>query len=161
MTLAIIGIIVMVLALLFIPLGIPGTWIMVGVLVIGAVQGQVGLLVLMASLGLAFVAEALEFVILKRLNLRYGGSRLAFWGAIIGGFAGVVIGLPVPIIGSIIAGFIGSVVGAALATLYETRRFDKTMRVSWGVLLGRMWSAVAKVGIGLVILVLGAADLLW
>jgi hypothetical protein len=160
MTLAIVGILVMIGALLLIPLGIPGTWIMVGVLVIGTVQGQVGVAVLLASLALAFVAEAMEFFIVKRLNLRYGGSRLAFWGAIIGGFIGVVIGLPVPVIGSLIAGFIGSVIGAALATLYETRQLDKTLRVSWGVLLGRMWSAVAKVGAGVVILVLGAAALL-
>jgi uncharacterized protein len=158
--LAIIGILVMVCALLLIPLGLPGTWIMVGVLVVGTIMGEVGVLVLLASLGLAFVAEALEFVIVKRLNLRYGGSRLAFWGAMIGGFAGVIIGLPVPVIGSIIAGFLGSVAGAALATLYETRQLNQTLRVSWGVLLGRMWSAVAKVGVGIVILVLGAAALL-
>ena len=158
--LALIGILVMIGALLLIPLGIPGTWIMVGVLVIGTIQGQVGVLVLMGCLALAFVAEALEFFIVKRLNIRYGGSRLAFWGAIIGGFAGVFIGLPVPIIGSIIAGFLGSVVGAAAATLYETRKLDKTLRVSFGILLGRMWSAVAKVGVGIVILVVGAAALL-
>lgn len=157
---AIVGILVMIGALLLIPLGIPGTWIMVGVLVIGTVLGQVGVLVLMTSLGLAFVAEAMEFFIVKRLTLRYGGSRLAFWGAIIGGFAGVFIGLPVPVIGSIIAGFLGSVIGAALATMYETRKLDRTLRVSWGILLGRMWSAVAKVGVGIVILVLGAAALL-
>jgi uncharacterized protein len=159
--LALIGIPVMIAALLLIPIGIPGTWIMVGVLVIGTVLGEVEIAVLMASLALAFAAEALEFMIVKRLTLRYGGSRLAFWGAIIGGFAGVMIGLPVPVIGSIVAGFIGSVVGAAGATLYETRKIDKTLRVSWGILLGRMWSAVAKVGVGIVILVLGSVDLLW
>jgi uncharacterized protein YqgC (DUF456 family) len=158
--LALIGILVMIGALLLIPLGIPGTWIMVGVLVVGTIQGEVGVFVLMGCLALAFVAEALEFVIVKRLNIRYGGSRLAFWGAIVGGFAGVFIGLPVPIIGSIIAGFLGSVVGAAAATLHETRKLDKTLRVSFGILLGRMWSAVAKVGVGIVILVLGAAALL-
>ena len=158
--LALIGILVMIAALLLIPLGIPGTWIMVGVLVVGTIQGEVGVLVLMGCLALAFVAEALEFFIVKRLNIRYGGSRLAFWGAIIGGFAGVMIGLPVPIIGSIIAGFLGSVVGAAAATLYETRKLDKTLRVSFGILIGRMWSAVAKVGVGIVILVIGAAALL-
>jgi len=158
--LALIGIMVMIAALLLIPLGIPGTWIMVGVLVVGTIQGQVGVLVLMGCLTLAFVAEALEFVIVKRLNIRYGGSRPAFWGAIIGGFAGVMIGLPVPIIGPIIAGFLGSVVGAAAATLHETRKLDKTLRVSFGILLGRMWSAVAKVGVGIVILVIGAAALL-
>jgi hypothetical protein len=48
-----------------------------------------------------------------------------------------------------------------MATLYETRKLDKTLRVSWGILLGRMWSAVAKVGVGIVILVLASAALLF
>jgi uncharacterized protein YqgC (DUF456 family) len=114
----------------------------------------------MACLALAFVAELLEFLIVQKLNLRYGGSRLAFWGAIFGGIAGVVIGMPIPIIGSIIAGFLGSFAGAMGATYYETRKFDAARRVGWGVLLGRMWAAATKVAAGIVIFVLGSAALL-
>jgi uncharacterized protein len=158
---AVIGIFVMVTALFVIPIGLPGTWIMVGVLVVGAALGKVTLFVMFACLALAFVAEMMELAFTKKLNVKYGGTRLAFWGAIIGGIAGVMIGMPVPIIGSVIAGFLGTFAGAALATLYETRRFDKTVRVAWGALLARMFAAVAKVGAGIVILVVGGADLLF
>jgi uncharacterized protein len=160
MMIAIAGILVMVVALLLTPLGVPGLWIMVGVLAIGAIAGDVGILTLMVCLALAFFAEIVEFFIVDKLNVRYGGSRLAFWGAIAGGIAGVIIGLPVPIIGSLIAGFLGSFAGAVAATLYETRRMDAAARVGWGVLLGRMWSAAVKVAVGIVILVLGTAALL-
>jgi uncharacterized protein len=105
--LATLGIIVMVAALLVTPLGVPGLWIMVAVLAVGVWQGAVGWLILAVCLVLAAAAELVEYLILDRMNVRYGGSRLAFWGAIAGGMVGVIIGLPVPIIGSIIAGFIG------------------------------------------------------
>ncbi|HEX6309365.1 MAG TPA: DUF456 family protein [Longimicrobiales bacterium] len=157
--LAIIGILVMGASLFLVPLGIPGLWIMVGVLVIGTVLGEVSILILLACLTIALGAELLELLIVQKLNVRYGGSRLAFWGAILGGVAGVVVGLPIPIIGSIIAGFLGSFAGAMAATLYETKQFDAARRVGWGVLIGRMWSAAAKVAAGVVIFVLGSAAL--
>jgi uncharacterized protein YqgC (DUF456 family) len=160
MMLALLGVGVMAVAMLLIPLGIPGTWIMVAVLAVGAWLGRVGVFVLVSCAALALIAEVLEFMIVERLNVKYGGSRLAFWGAIFGGIAGVMVGAPVPVIGSIIAGFIGSFVGAALATVYQTRQVEQGMRVGWGVLLGRMWAAATKVSIGIVIFVLGAAALL-
>ena len=157
---AIVGILVMGIALFLTPLGIPGLWIMVGVLAIGAITGSVGIAVIIACLVLALAAEVLEFLIVQKLNVRYGGSRLAFWGAIFGGVAGVIVGMPVPVIGSLIAGFLGSFAGAMAATLYETRRFDSAARVGWGVLLGRVWAAATKVAAGIVIFVLGSFALL-
>ena len=158
--LSILGILIMGVALFLTPLGIPGLWIMVGVLAIATTMGDVGVLVLVTCVVLALAAELLEFVIVQKLNVRYGGSRLAFWGAIFGGVIGVVVGMPVPVIGSIIAGFLGSFAGAMAATLYETRRLESAARVGWGVLVGRMWAAATKVAAGIVIFVLGSAALL-
>lgn len=157
---AILGVLLMGVALFLTPLGIPGLWIMVGVLALGAVLGDVGVVILIVCLALALGAEILEFFIVQKLNVRYGGSRLAFWGAIFGGVIGVIVGMPIPIIGSIIAGFLGSFAGAMAATLYETKRFDSAARVGWGVLIGRMWAAATKVAAGIVIFVLGSAALL-
>lgn len=158
--LSILGVLIMGVALFLTPLGIPGLWIMVGVLAIGAVAGDVGVLIIVTCLLLALAAEILELFIVQKLNVRYGGSRLAFWGAIFGGVIGVILGMPIPIVGSIIAGFLGSFAGAMAATLYETKRFDSAARVGWGVLLGRMWAAATKVAAGIVIFVLGSASLL-
>jgi uncharacterized protein len=159
--LAVLGILIMLVALLLTPLGVPGLWIMVAVLAFGWWQGAVGWLVLGLALILAAAAELIEFYIIDRLNIRYGGSRLAFWGAIAGGIAGVIIGMPIPLIGPIVAGFVGSFVGAAVATLYQTQHVEKAARVGWGTLLGRMWASAAKVAAGIIILVIGAAALLF
>jgi uncharacterized protein len=158
--LAIVGIIIMLAALLAVPLGVPGLWIMAAVLAVGWWQGAVGWLVLGLALLLAALAELIEFYVIERMNVRYGGSRLAFWGAIAGGIAGVIVGIPIPIIGSVVAGFVGSFVGAALATLYQTRHVEQAARVGWGTLLGRLWASAAKIAAGIIILVMGAAALL-
>jgi uncharacterized protein len=158
--LAVLGIAVMFIALFLTPLGIPGNWIMVGVLAAGALLGEVGVGVMIAALLLAGAAEIVEFMIVNRLNVRYGGTSRAFWGSIAGGIMGVMVGLPVPIVGSVIAGFLGSFVGAAVVTWFETTRSDAALRVGWGVLIGRALSAAAKSAAGVVILVLGAAALL-
>jgi uncharacterized protein len=157
---SIIAIAVMAAALLTTPLGLPGNWIMIAVLAAGAYFGDVGALVLIACTLIAGVAELVEFLLVQRLNIRYGGSRGAFWGAIAGGIVGVIVGIPVPIIGSVLAGFAGSFAGAALVTLAQTRKLDSASRVGWGVLLGRMWAAAVKTAAGVVILVLGAAAFL-
>jgi uncharacterized protein len=158
--LAVLGILIMAVALFLTPLGVPGLWIMVAVLGVGTWLGAVGVAILVMCVVLAAAAEVVEYMIIDRLNVRYGGSRLAFWGAIIGGVAGVLIGMPVPVIGSIIAGFLGSFAGAAVATLYETRKVESAARVGWGTLMGRMWAAAAKVAAGMIIFVLGSAALL-
>ena len=155
-----VAIAIMAAALLVTPLGLPGNWIMIAVLTAGVYTGDVRPLVLIGCLLLAIAAEAVEYLLVQRHNLRYGGSRLAFWGAIAGGIVGVIIGLPVPVVGSLIAGFLGTFAGAALVTLAETRKLDSASRVGWGVLLGRMWAAAVKTAAGVAILVMGAAAFL-
>ena len=154
------AILVMVAALFATPLGLPGNWIMIAVLAAGAFFGRVGAPVLVSAALLAGAAEVVEFMLVRRLSLQYGGSRKAFWGAIAGGVIGVILGFPVPVVGSIVAGFLGSFLGAGLVTLVETRKLDSARRVGWGVVLGRMWAAAVKTAAGVAILVLGAAALL-
>lgn len=158
--LAVLAIAVMALALLLIPLGLPGTWVMVVVLAIGAYSGVVGLPVFLACVALAALAELAEYWVAQRVNVRYGGSSRAFWGAVLGGFIGVFIGLPVPIVGSIITGVLGSFAGAFVVSYWETRRLVAAGRVGWGTVVARVLSAGFKTAVGLAILVLGAAALL-
>ena len=155
------GVAVMVVSLFLTPLGLPGNWIMIGVLAIGAITGRIGAAPLIGLLLVATAAEVVEFFIVKRLNTRYGGSDRAFWGAIAGGVIGVVVGLPVPVLGSILAGLAGTFAGAAAVTLLERRTASAAARVGWGVLIGRAFSAAAKTAAGVVILVLGSAALIW
>lgn len=147
----------MVLALFVIPLGWPGLWIMVAIVGIGGLMGELGLSVVALAVALAAVAELLEFVIVKRMSARYGGSSRAFWGAVLGGTAGVIIGMPVPVLGPVLAGIVGSFLGAGIAALLESRDLGTAARVGYGVILARMLAAVVKVAAAIVILVTGGA----
>jgi uncharacterized protein YqgC (DUF456 family) len=147
----------MALSIVLIPLGLPGLWILAGLVVLGALLGEVSAWIAVACVLLAVAAELAEWLVVRSMNVRYGGSSRAFWGAIIGGMAGVLLGTPIPVVGSIIAGFLGSFLGAALVTYYEARDLDAARRVGWGVLLARTLSVGLKVAVAVVVLVLGGA----
>lgn len=150
----------MAACLLLVPLGFPGTWLMIGILTVATALDAVAPWLLLVLIGIAGLAELAEYEIVKRTSARWGGSRGAFWGAIAGGTIGVLVGLPVPVVGSLIAGLLGTFAGAAAVTLWKTRELRHAGRVAWGAVLGRALAAAFKTGAGFVILVLGAAALL-
>jgi hypothetical protein len=147
--------VVLVLSLFLIPLGLPGIWLMVGAAIgyDALVAGDpIGWVTIAATAVLAAIAEVLEFTLSVRYTRKYGGSRRAGWGAILGGIAGAIVGVPVPIIGSIIGAFVGSFAGALVAEY--TRREATTgtaTKVATGALIGRVVAAAMKTGIGCVI----------
>src|SRR6185295_9165744 len=81
--------------LLLIPFGLPGLWVILlgthgyGYLTDFRSMG-VGLIVLIIAL--ALVGEIVESWLGFRFARRYGGSRRAGWGALIGGLIGAVVG---------------------------------------------------------------------
>ncbi len=153
-------ILAMAACLLLVPLGLPGVWIMIGILTIATALDEVAWWVLLGLVGLAALAELAEYALVKRTAERYGGSRKAFWGAIAGGFIGVVVGLPVAVIGPLVAGMIGTFLGAAAVALWETRELRAARRIGWGALVGRILAAGLKTAAGLAILLIGATSLL-
>ncbi len=151
---------VLILALVLVPLGLPGTWVQVLVLAAATFFDRFSPVLLLGIVVLAILGEAAEYVFVKRLSARYGGSRKAFWGALLGGMVGVTIGVPIPVLGSVIAGIVGSFLGATAVALLETRELRAAGRVGWGVILGRVFAAGAKLGVGVCIVAIGAAGLL-
>jgi uncharacterized protein YqgC (DUF456 family) len=157
MTLAIVLLLVACIAgLLLLPFGLPGLWVMVlGVLGCGWLTDfrtvTTGLIVVVV--GLAFAGEVLEAWLGFRFARRYGGSRRAGWGALVGGLAGAVIGVPVPLFGSVIGGFVGAFAGAALFEYSAARRSGPAARAAWGAVLGRAVAAAGKMALGVVIAV--------
>jgi uncharacterized protein len=137
-----------------IPLGLPGTWIMLAAAVgydMLPGSADVGWTALTIAFVLALVAEVLEFTVAARYTTRYGGSRRAGWGAILGGFVGAIVGVPVPIVGSVIGAFAGAFAGAYLAERTRKSEHATATRVATGALLGRAAAAAIKTGFGLAI----------
>ena len=137
-------------ALLLIPLGLPGTWVMVGAALVyhlAGPPGGIGTPTIVGTAALALVAELIEFTIAARFARRYGGSRRAAWGAVLGGFAGVIVGVPLPIAGPVIGGLLGTFLGALIGELEAGGKQLRAAQVAAGALLGRVAAAVMKVGI--------------
>ncbi|MEO8579302.1 MAG: DUF456 domain-containing protein [Gemmatimonadales bacterium] len=145
---------VIILSLILIVLGLPGLWIMVASAVVYnlVVPGEpIGWFTLVAVAVMALIAELLEFTLAGRYARKYGGSRRAGWGAILGGMAGAIIGVPVPIVGPVIGAFVGSFLGALVAELTGGSSAGDATRVAKGALIGRVVSTALKIGIGFTI----------
>ncbi|MBA3892402.1 MAG: DUF456 domain-containing protein [Gemmatimonadales bacterium] len=142
--------------LLLVPFGLPGLWVMVlGVAGYGWLTDfrtvTLGLMTLV--LALAVVGEVVEAWLGFRFARRYGGSRRAGWGALVGGLVGAVIGVPVPLVGPVIGGFLGAFAGAALFEYTRARQRGAAAWAGWGAVLGRAAAAAAKMALGIVIAV--------
>jgi hypothetical protein len=150
-----------VVGLLLIPFGLPGLWIIVlGILGYGWLTEfrTITTWFLVLALVLALAAELIEAWVGFRFARRYGGSRRAGWGALIGGLIGAIIGVPVPLVGPVIGGFLGAFAGAALFEYTRERKSGSATKAGWGAVLGRATAAAIKMSIG-VVLVVGAVFL--
>ncbi len=145
--------VILFLSLLIIPLGLPGTWVMLaaGVGYSLLVPNSIGMFVLISVTAVAVVAEVFEFTLSGKYARKYGGSRRAGWGAIIGGTIGAFAGVPVPLIGPIIGAFAGSFIGALGMELSRGTDVHGSTRVAWGALVGRAVASALKVAAGCVI----------
>ncbi|HVE35100.1 MAG TPA: DUF456 domain-containing protein [Gemmatimonadaceae bacterium] len=145
-----------VLGLIMIPFGFPGTLVMFAaalcyyLLVPG---GGIGLATVIGVGVLMVVAEGLEWVLTARFTKKYGGSRRAGWGAVIGGMVGAFLGVPLPVVGSIVGAFVGAFIGAFVFEYTRGTGHGTATRVAWGAFIGRVTAAAIKVAIGLMIAV--------
>jgi len=144
--------------LVLIPFGLPGLWLIV-LAIIG--YGWLTDFQTMSAwflalvIALALAGELIEAWIGFRFARRYGGSRRAGWGALIGGLVGAVIGVPLPVVGSVIGGFVGAFVGATVFEYSRARQAEGAARAGWGAVLGRAAAVGIKMGLGVVITVMG------
>lgn len=157
--LAVVLVLVMAGALLLVPLGLPGVWLMLLVLLGVAVAGEVAWTTWAILAVLTALAEAVEFAVLARIGRRYGGSPRAFWGAVVGGFVGAIVGAPLPVVGALLGGVAGTFLGAAAVTLRERRSLEEASRVGWGMTLARALAVAIKTAVGIAVLVVGGTAL--
>ena len=145
----------LLVGLVLVPLGLPGLWIMLGSVLaywMAVPDGSVGLITLLVASALVVVAEVLEFTISGRYARKYGGSRRAGWGAMLGGVVAVV--------GSRVGAFAGAFAGAFVVGLgVGGAAGGEPVQVATGALIGRVVAAATKVafGVAIVVLVLFAA----
>ena len=139
----------MLLAVLIIPMGLPGTFLIVAnALIYGWITGfaEVTWAIIGFLLLIAVLAEGIEFGVGMATAGKYGASRQGIVGAIIGGFAGAILGTPMlPLVGTVVGAFVGTFVGATLFEFFTSRDLDKSIRVGFGAFLGALGGKLAKI----------------
>ncbi len=137
-------------------LGFPGLWLFlavaVGARLVGG-GGAPGWAAVGIAGGIALLGELVELTTSTRYTRRYGGSRRAGWGALIGGLAGAIVGVPVPVLGSVLGSFAGAFLGALLGEFSVARDHRAAGRAAQGAVLGRAVATAAKIGLGCLMLV--------
>ena len=155
MTMEILKVVVLIILILSMPagliavvLGLPGTWL---ILITSALYSWltgfsvITYQMLLGLLLLAVAAEVLEFWSGLWGARRYGGSKKAMLGTLIGGLAGAIILTPMLFgFGAVVGAFFGAFAGGFVVTYLEQRKMSNAMRVGWGGMLGRVFAMVFK-----------------
>lgn len=129
---------------------LPGTWL----ILISAVGydwfygwSRLTLKWLVALALIAIAAEVFELVAGAFVSGKAGASRKAMIGAVVGGFAGMVVltaAIPIPVVGTIIGGLIGCFVGAVVGEMSVHSEMGRSARVGIFAVIGRIIGLVAK-----------------
>jgi hypothetical protein len=90
---------------------------------------------------LAGLTYLVEFVASLVGAKRFGASRLALWGATVGGLAGIFFGIP----GIVLGPFVGAVAGELL----QLRSLGQAGRVGFGTVVGLAFGVAGKLAIGI------------
>lgn len=137
--------------------GLPGTWLIVVAAAVfawisggSAIPWSAVVIFILLSAG----AEVFEAVVGAWGARKYGGSRWAMAGAVVGGIAGAILlaGFP-PVIGSIIGAFAGSFGGAFLLEYAANRDFRKARSTGKGAFYARIVAVVTKVALAIAMIV--------
>lgn len=155
-------------------IGVPGNWLMVLFaalyVALGPSEGVVDLSWQLAATlgGLAFLGEVIEFLASAVGTKRAGGSKrgtaLAMAGSLVGGLLGLFIGIPIPVIGPIVSAILfasaGAMAGAVVGERWKGRDMPQSMKVGEAAFWSRALGTLAKMAVGLVMLVVLIAGLL-
>src|SRR5215203_3550235 len=104
-------------------IGLPGIWLMIGVVGIYAwltrADNYVGTISLIVLVALGILAEVVEFIAGSAGAKKAGGSKRAAMGAIIGALVGGIFlsFIPIPIVSTIVGACLGAFIGAAIVEL--------------------------------------------
>ncbi|MCP4092038.1 MAG: DUF456 domain-containing protein [Planctomycetes bacterium] len=139
------------LGALLIPFGLPGTWMIAAVGLLGPTMGLgwVPFFVLVAAAG---VGEILELLSATKVTKKAGAGKAGMWGCLIGGIVGAVVGtplIPIPIIGTLLGSAFGALAGAIFfEMLFASKETHELMDIGVGAFLGVLLGKILKMTIG-------------
>jgi len=148
----------LIVASLFVYLGLGGSFIVLGLAVIWAVVTGFATVTwqwVLVLLGLALLGELLEFLIGTFYVAQKGATKpgvvLAFVGGLLGTFVGNSL---LPVVGAVLGSFVGAFGGAVLGEYQRYQKLEPSLRVGGYAFLGRVLAMVIKHIIALVMVFL-------
>lgn len=133
-------------------IGLPANWILLGLAGLHAlVTGMqpLGWWTLLSLVGLATVAEVLEFFVGVGYTAKRGATRWGVGGAFLGGIGGAfACASLVPPFGSLLGAFLGSFAGAVALEFVAQQRMDVALRSGRAAFFGKVLGAVIKTMFG-------------
>lgn len=148
----------LIVASLFVYLGLGGTFIIIGLALIHAlVTGfdPITWKLLLWLLGLALFGELVEFVVGTFYVAKKGASKPGVVGAFVGGILGAIAGNGVvPVIGALLGSFAGGFGGAVAGEYIQRERLEPSLRVGGHAFIGRILSILFKHALALVMVFL-------
>lgn len=137
-------------------LGLPGSWIGFGVILIYTIAtrfSSVGWVALVIMTGIMIVGEVAESLLGLVYVARKGATRWGVLGAFLGGLVGAVVGsMVIPVLGGIVFGLAGAFGGAVLFEYLYYRSLDRALRTGFFAFIGKLSAMLVKFALALVVL---------
>jgi hypothetical protein len=134
---------VLVLGIVSILLGFPGTFIIFGdALIYGLItrfRGPITLKFLLLLLGIAILSELFEFLLGTFTTVKFGASRWGVIGTLLGGLLGAAWGSALlPIVGTLLGALVGAFVGAFVLEYVHREDQSRAAKAGFGAFVGRI-----------------------
>jgi len=151
-------VVVLFIGTLSIIFGFPGTFLILGdVVVYALITGfeKIGLKIIVALVLISLLAETMDFFLGIAGARRYGSSKTGVVLSIIGGIAGAIVMVPILLgLGAVIGAFLGGFAGAFLGEYLERRKLKPSFRAGYGALIGRVAGVLVKGSLAIVMVVI-------
>jgi uncharacterized protein len=135
--------------IVLVPLGLPGTWLIVGVAFLYSFffdflppGGDIWVLIVLITL--AVLGEILEFLVGTLGGKQFDVSTGAIISSVVGGLIGAIIGVPVFLIGSLLGLLLGVFLGALIYELAMTKQIGLALKAALAVFFSRMVASFIK-----------------
>lgn len=148
---------IFLLGLVLVALHLPGTFVIVaGAALYNLItwSWSVSLQTLFILLGIALLAELIEFLFSLWGAKKFKMSRWATAGFIAGLIVGAIVGLPIPIFGSVLGMLLGSFLGAFIFSYAEKHDFKKSLKAGIGAFVTGISSIILKLALAVVMVVI-------
>jgi uncharacterized protein YqgC (DUF456 family) len=150
--------VVSILGLVIIPVGLPGTFVILAASVIYAAAtgfAVISLKLVAILAGIALFAELLEFIITLTVVRLFGASAWGLIGTLAGGIIGAIAGSgAIPVIGTLLGAVAGAFLGAMAFELIKGRELNEATRAGTGSFVGKLTAISVKLICGIIMVVL-------